>query len=386
MMAKRDYYEVLDLQKNASLEDIKTAYRKLAMKYHPDRNPDDPTAEENFKTATEAYEILSDPQKRQRYDQYGHEGLRGGRDYSNFTNINDIFSHFGDVFGSSIFDDFFNMGGRRRTQRRETGERGSDLKIRLPLTLEEIAKGVEKTLKVKKMGTCSVCNGSGAKSGSGYVSCHTCQGAGEIRQVSRSVFGQFVNISICHTCSGAGQIVKEKCSECSGDGRVQIEETLKVNIPAGVEEGNYLPLRGKGNAGRRNGPGGDLIVVIEERDHEHFARQGDNILYNLTISFPDAALGTELEIPTLDDKEKVKIKAGTQPGSTIVLKDKGIQKLNSYGKGDMIIIVNVFVPSHLNSKDKELLSKLAESDNINPNLKSGKKSKDFFEQLKETFF
>lgn len=385
-MAKRDYYEILDLQKGASIDEVKASYRKLAMKYHPDRNPDNPESEEKFKEATEAYEVLSDAQKRQRYDQYGHEGIRGGMDYSNFTNINDIFSQFGDVFGGSIFDEFFGGGGRRRTHRRDMGERGSDLKIRLPLTLEEIALGAEKTLKIRKMGKCDTCNGSGAKEGSGYASCQTCGGAGEVRQVSRSVFGQFVNISVCPSCNGAGQLIKEKCHSCGGDGRVQVEDTIKVNIPAGVEEGNYIPLRGKGNAGRRNGSAGDLIVVIEEKEHQIFTRQGDNILYSLTISFPDAALGTEVEVPTITGSEKIKIDAGTQPGSTIVLRDKGIQRLNSYGKGEMIVIINVHVPHKLNSNEKELLKQLANSDNIIPNKRTDKKSKDFFDKVKDTFF
>lgn len=385
-MAKRDYYEILEVPKSASVEEVKSAYRKLAMKYHPDRNPDNPEAEEKFKEATEAYEVLSDPQKRQRFDQYGHEGLRGGMDYSSYTDINDIFSRFGDIFGGSIFDDFFGGSSRRRSHRRDMGERGSDLKIRLPLSLEEIAIGVEKTIKVKKMGKCDSCGGSGAKQGSGYASCGTCGGNGEIRQVSRSVFGQFVNISTCPTCNGAGQLIKDKCDSCNGDGRSQVEDTIKVNIPAGVEEGNYIPLRGKGNAGRRNGPAGDLIIVIEEKEHELFTRQGDNILYPLTISFPDAALGTEIEVPTLTGKEKIKIDSGTQPGSTLVLREKGIQKLNSYGKGDMIVIINVHVPHKLNSKEKELLRELAEQDNINSSNKSTKKGKDFFDKVKDTFF
>ncbi len=385
-MAKRDYYEILEVPKSAGVDEIKSAYRKLAMKYHPDRNPDNPEAEEKFKEATEAYEVLSDPQKRQRFDQYGHEGLRGGMDYSSYSDINDIFSRFGDIFGGGIFDDFFGGSSRRRSHKRDMGERGSDLKIRLPLTLEEIAVGVEKTIKVKKMGKCEVCNGSGAKHGSGYSSCSTCGGSGEIRQVSRSVFGQFVNISICPTCNGAGQLIKEKCETCNGDGRSQIEDTIKVKVPAGVEEGNYIPLRGKGNAGRRNGPAGDLIIVIEEKEHELFTRQGDNILYPLTISFPEAALGTEIEVPVLAGKEKVKIDAGTQPGSTLVLKEKGIQRLNSYGKGDMIIIVNVHVPRKLNAREKELLKELASLDNINFNHKSAKKNRDFFDRVKDTFF
>lgn len=384
-MVKRDYYEVLGVDRNASLDEIKSAYRKLAMKYHPDRNPDNPEAEEKFKEAAEAYDVLSDPEKRRRYDTFGHQGLSGGGGFSTYTDINDIFSRFSDIFGGSIFDDFFGTSSRRRSQKRDMGERGSDLRVRLALTLEEIAKGVEKTIKVKKMGRCQACNGSGAKPNSGYTTCPTCGGSGEIRQVSRSVFGQFVNISTCPNCGGYGQVIKEKCDVCNGDGRIQIEETVKVTIPAGVEEGNYIPLRGKGNAGRRNGPSGDLIIVIEEKPHEYFTRQGDNILYPLTISFPEAALGTELEIPTIDGSERIKINPGTQPGSTITLKGKGIKRLNYDSRGDMIVLVNVYIPTKLNSKEKELLKELSKMENINAKPKN-KKNKDFFEKVKDTFF
>lgn len=391
-MAKRDYYEVLGVAKSASPEEIKSAYRKLALQYHPDRNPDNPEADNLFKEATESYEVLSDAQKRARYDQFGHQGMHGGTDYSTNINMNDIFSQFGDIFGGmggggGIFDELFG-GGRRRSssQKRPTGERGSDLKIRLPLGLEEIAVGIDKTLKIKRMVTCESCSGSGAKSGSGMANCASCGGSGEIRQVSRSVFGQFVNISACPTCQGMGKIIKEKCDACSGEGRTQIEDTIKINIPAGVEEGNYIPLRGKGNAGRRNGPAGDLIIVIEEREHDQLVRQGDNVLYNLTISYPEAAMGAEVEIPTLSGPAKIKIEAGSQPGSTIVLKEKGVAHLNSYGKGDLIVIVNVHVPTKLSSKEKALLKELSECENIMPKAKSGKKSKDFFGKMKDAFF
>lgn len=384
-MAKRDYYEVLGVDRNASVDEIKSAYRKLAMKYHPDRNPNDPEAEEKFKEAAEAYDVLSDPEKRRKYDTFGHQGLSGGGGYSTYTDINDIFSRFSDIFGGSIFDDFFGTSSRRRSHRRDMGERGSDLRIRLALTLEEIANGAEKTIKIKRMAKCSDCNGSGAKANSGYATCQTCGGSGEIRQVSRSVFGQFVNISTCPTCGGYGQVIKEKCEVCNGDGRVQVEETVKVTIPPGVEEGNYIPLRGKGNAGRRNGPAGDLIIVIEEKQHDLFTRQGDNILFPLTISFPEAALGAEIEIPTIDGTEKIKIHAGTQPGSTIVLKGKGIKKLNYDSRGDMIVLVNVHIPTKLNSKEKDLIKELATMENIAHKPKN-KKNKDFFEKVKDTFF
>ena len=391
-MEKRDYYEVLEIDRNAGPSEIKTAYRKMAMRYHPDRNPNDKEAEERFKEAAEAYEVLNDPQKKSRYDQFGHEGLRGmgGGRQQGFSDVEDIFSAFSDIFGGrggSIFDDFFGGGGgSRRTRRRSMAQRGSDLKIRLPLTLEEIAKGVEKTLKIKRMITCDECGGTGAASRDAFHKCSVCNGSGEIRQVTRSMFGQFVNISECANCNGTGQIISEPCKKCNGDGRTKTEDKVKVTIPAGVEAGNYLPLRGQGNAGKRGGDPGDLIVVIDEKDHKDFERHGNDVLYNLRISYPDAALGTEVEVPTLFGTEKVKIEPGTQPGSVIKLAAKGIPFLNSYRKGDQNILINVFVPKKLNSDEKELLKVLADSENICPKKKDQKKEKDFFEKIKDIFF
>ncbi len=386
-MSKRDYYEVLGVAKGSSQDEIKSAYRKMALQYHPDRNPDNPEAEEMFKEAAEAYEVLSDGDKRARYDQFGHEGLRGGNDFHQYTNMDDIFSAFGDIFGGGIFESFFGGGGGRQSrQRRPRGERGTDLRVKLPLTLEEIAAGAEKKLKLKKQFACDDCGGTGARAGSGLQKCPSCGGAGEVRQVSRSVFGQFVNITTCPTCNGEGQVVKERCPKCNGDGRVPGEETITVNIPAGVEEGNYINLRGKGNAGKKGGSNGDLIVVIQEKEHEHFRRQDNDVVYNLTISFPEAALGTEIEVPTLAGREKIKIEAGTQPGSVIKLHDKGIPKLNSYGRGSQVIIVNVFVPTKLSGTEKNMLKELEKSENMAPSSKSGKKSKDFFEKVRDAFF
>lgn len=388
-MNKRDYYEILGLTKTATADEIKSAYRKLAMKFHPDRNPDDKDAEAKFKEATEAYEVLGDEGKRKRYDQFGHQGVRAGQDFHQNVNINDIFSQFGDIFGGNggtIFDEFFGGGQRKGGQRRAVGQPGSDLKVRLSLTLEEIASGVEKTLKIKRHRTCDTCNGSGAKSGSGFVTCTTCQGQGEIRQVSRSMFGQFVNISACNTCGGAGQVIKDQCLTCSGEGRVHGETTLKVNVPAGVSSGNYIPIRGKGNAGRRGGDAGDVIVVIEETDHQHFHRDGDDIVYDLTISFPDAVLGGEIDIPTLTGTAALKIEAGTQPGTVLKMRDKGIPHLNSYGKGDQLVRVNIYVPTKLSGKEKDLMKELSSSENIAP--KKGKKSsKDtgFFGKMRDAF-
>lgn len=387
-MSKRDYYEILGVEKGSSVADIKTAYRKLALQYHPDRNPDNKDAEDKFKEATEAYEVLSDENKRSRYDRYGHDGVKMGQDFGTYTNFNDIFSAFGDIFGGggSIFDEFFGGGRRSSSRKRNSGEPGSDIKIRLPLTLEEISTGIEKTIKIKRFVVCDICGGNGALNGTSMRTCQTCNGAGEVRQVSRSMFGQFVNISACPACQGAGQTIDEKCRNCHGEGRVQEEDTLKINVPAGVESGNYIPVRGKGNAGRRSGNLGDLIVIIEEKEHDVLRRHGDNIIYHLSISFPDAALGAELDVPTLWGKEKIKIAAGTQPGTVITLKDKGLPHLNSYGKGNQVVYVNVFVPTSLTPKEKAYLSELQRSKNINPVEKSVKKEKDFFEKIKDAFF
>ncbi|MFH1051092.1 MAG: molecular chaperone DnaJ [bacterium] len=386
-MAKRDYYEILGVDRNADINTIKGAYRKLALQYHPDRNPDNKEAEERFKEATEAYEVLSDQGKRERYNRFGHEGVRQGQDFRTYTNIDDIFTNFGDIFGGSIFDEFFGGSSRRRgSSRRSMGERGSDIKLRLPLTLEEIAKGVEKTIKIKKQVICDSCEGSGAKAGSGHHTCSSCGGSGEIRQVSRSMFGQFVNITTCPHCNGSGTVISEYCPVCSGEGRIYGEDKVKVNIPAGVESGNYLPLRGQGNAGRRSGDAGDLIVIIDEKEHPYFVRREDNIIYHLTVSFTDAALGTEIEVPTLYGSEKMKITSGTQPGTMLTIHDRGIPHLNSYGKGDQFVYINVFVPTNLTSEEKQVLRKLSEGKNFAPDKKSKTKEKDFFDKVKETFF
>lgn len=392
-MEKRDYYEVLGLQQAATKDEIKAAYRKLALQYHPDRNPDNKEAEEKFKEATEAYEVLSDDAKRQRYDRFGHQGLRGGQDFGQYQNVNDIFSMFSDIFGArggsgSIFDDLFGAaGGGRSGQRRNVGEPGSDLKIRLPLSLEEIATGVEKTLKIKRWKSCESCQGKGAKPGTGYTSCTACNGTGEVRQVTRSMFGQFINVSACGACGGAGQIVKEPCGTCQGEGRVRGETTLRVNVPAGVSAGNYIPLRGQGNAGRRGGPAGDVLVIIEEKEHTYFRRDGNNILYNLTISFPDAVLGGEVTVPTLDGEAPLTIEPGTQPGTQLTLKNKGIPNLNGYGKGDLVVLVNIYVPTKLSAKDKTLLKDLAKSPGISPKpdqLRT-QDERDFFDKVREVF-
>jgi molecular chaperone DnaJ len=389
-MAKRDFYEVLGVSRSATQDEIKKAYRQMALKYHPDRNAGDKTAEEKFKEAAEAYEVLSDPEKRQRYDQFGHEGLRG-TNYHDFHDINDIFNTFGDIFsggfGGSIFDEVF--GGGQRSRRRSSaqhGQQGSDLRVRLTLTLEEIAGGVEKKIKVKRQKKCDVCGGSGAKSSSGKTTCPQCGGSGELRQVSRSMFGQFVNITTCPSCEGEGRIIKDPCTACFGEGRVQGESTIKVNVPAGVAEGNYIPLQGQGNAGRHGGPAGDLIVAIEEEPHEHFKRNGDDIIYDLWISYPTAALGGNIEIPTLAGKAKLTIDPGTPAGRLLRMRERGIPHLNNYGRGDELVHVNIWVPKKLNAKEKELLHNLSTAEHINPSeedLKSNDRS--FFEKVKDVF-
>lgn len=391
-MAKRDYYEVLGVSKTVTKDELKSAYRKLAIKFHPDKNPGDKEAEEKFKEASEAYDVLSDDNKRARYDRFGHEGMRGagGGGAQGFSNVDDIFSAFSDIFGgrgSSIFDEFFGAqgGGAQGGRRRSRGERGGDIKIKMPLTLEEIAKGATKKIKIKKWASCSVCSGSGAKTGSGTSTCPTCGGAGEIRQVSKSLFGQFVNVSVCPQCSGAGEIIKEKCPKCTGSGREKEEEEIKVEIPAGVEAGNYLPLQGKGNAGIKGGPAGDLIIIMEEKRHENFTREGDDVIFNLDISFPEAALGTDVEVPTLFGMEKIEIHPGTQPGSTITLHEKGIPHLNTYGNGDQVVVVNIHVPKKLGSEERDLIEQLAKFEKIHPSTKEKSHKSSFFDKVKDLF-
>ena len=365
-MAERDYYEVLGLSKSASQEEIKSAYRKLAMQYHPDRNPDDPSAEEKFKEASVAYDVLSDSNKRQRYDQFGHAGVNSsGGGYNPFGDINDIFSHFSDLFGGGGgFGDIFGSGGGRRRSRRSVGERGSDIKIKMPLTIEEVAFGTTKTIKIKRLVVCKTCNGTGAKSASDKIKCSNCNGTGEVRQVTRSMFGQIVNVGICQSCGGTGEVIKNKCADCKGDGRVPFEDTLDIKIPAGVNNDNYISSQSKGNAGRFGGPSGDLLVVIIELQHEKFKRMGDNVLYSLEVSFPDLAIGSVFEIDTLDGKEKVVVPSGSQPNDSIKLSGKGIQGLNTNRRGDFIVLLNLVIPKKISNKEAELITELSKQPNF----------------------
>ncbi len=307
--------------------------------------------------------------------------MRQGADFHDWsnTNPNDIFSVFNDIFGGgfggSIFDDFFGGGARTRSRAGSAmGERGSDLKISVKLALEEVAGGVEKKVKIKRQEKCQTCGGTGSKSGSAVTTCPTCGGSGELRRATRTMFGQFVNIVQCTTCGGSGKVIKEPCPACGGAGRVNGESTIKVKIPAGVAEGNYLTLRGEGNAGRRGGPNGDLIVVIEEAPHHHFKRDGDDIIYELDLSFPEAALGSEVEVPTLNGRAKLKIEPGIQSGKILRMRDKGLPHLNGYGKGDQLVTINIFTPTKLSSKEKDLLKELDRSSNIKPPSRNGASS------------
>jgi len=387
-MSKRDYYEILGVDKGAGEAELKKAYRKLAMKYHPDRNKGDDAAEKKFKEASEAYDVLRDPQKRERYDQFGHAGVNGGGyggagSYGN-ADFEDIFSRFSDIFGGDIFGGGDPFGQGRSRGRRGSGRPGSDMKLKVGLTMEEIAFGVEKTLKVKKHIECDSCGGTGAETDEDFETCSTCSGTGEVRQVSRTMFGQFVNVQPCPTCAGEGKIIRNKCSKCSGEGRYKSDEKIKVNIPSGVANGNYITLRRQGNTGLRGGQPGDLIVLIEEKKHKHFQREGNDIYFDLMISIPDAILGTEVEVPTLKGKAKVKIEPGTQPGKLLRMKERGINGLNNSGKGDQFINMKVYIPKDLTSEEKKHIEALKGNEHFDP-ISAENREKSFFSKIKDVF-
>jgi molecular chaperone DnaJ len=383
----RDYYEVLNVARDASAADVKRSYRKLALQYHPDRNPGSTEAEAKFKEAAEAYEVLSNPEKRARYDRFGHAGVKGGQNGggAGFQDINDIFSAFSDIFGGSgsVFDEMF-AGGRRGGRRQ--GRPGSDLRIKLPLTLEEISDGTEKKIKVRKHLSCEECSGSGAEHGAdGFIMCGTCQGTGELRQVTRSVFGQFVNVQPCPTCQGEGRTIKEPCHSCDGEGRKRGEETITLNIPAGVMEGNYLTMRGAGNAGQRGGPPGDLRVEIEEVPHKHFSREGLDIFHDVYVSFPDAALGTAVDVPTLQGSARIEIDAGTQSGKVLRMRGRGLPDLNQTHRGDQMVRIHVWTPQRLNAEEKQILEDWRDADSFVPAPEKGERKKSFFSKVKDVF-
>jgi molecular chaperone DnaJ len=382
-MAKRDYYEILGVPKSAAADEIKKAYRKVAMEFHPDRNPGDKSAEEKFKEAAEAYEVLSDPDKKAQYDRFGHAGVGGAAGRGGGMNMDDIFSQFGDIFGDDLFGSFFGGGRSRGGGGRGRGTRGSNLRIKLRMNYEEIAKGAGKTVKVKKYVLCNTCSGSGAKDKGSVQNCSTCNGSGQVRRVSNTFLGQMQTVATCPTCNGEGSTVTSKCGSCKGEGRVYAEETLNIDIPAGVQEGMQLSLSGKGNAGERGGPNGDLIVLIEEEAHAQLQRDGHNVVFDLHVSFPDAVFGASIEVPTIDGKAKIKIPAGTQGGRIFRLKGKGFPVINSYEKGDQLIHVNIWTPQQVSGEEKEMLEKMQKSKNFQPNPEKGEKS--FFEKVREMF-
>lgn len=379
-MTKRDYYEILGVPKGASEADIKSAYRKLALKYHPDRNPGDKSAEDKFKEATEAYEILKDSQKRQMYDQYGHAGLPGGGfgggfDFGGFD-LGDALRAFMRDFGGfgGGFEDIF--GGGHRQMR----NRGEDLKAKIALSLEEIATGAQKKLKVRRYAECGECGGSGLAPGTTRNSCPDCRGSGQIRTISKTFLGTIQQVRTCPRCRGAGEVIANPCQACGGEGRVKGESTVTVKVPPGVSEGHYMTMENQGNAARNRGETGDLIVVFYEEEHDIFTRQGDNIICQMPISFTMAALGGELTVPTLDGDYSLKIPSGTQSGKVFRLRGKGVPHLNSHGNGDELVQVAVWTPDKLSSEDRELLQRLHDSESFTP----PKSNKSFFEKLRKS--
>lgn len=381
MAEKRDYYEVLGVEKNASADEIKKAYRKKAIQYHPDKNPGDKAAEEKFKEAAEAYEVLSDPQKRQRYDQFGHAGMGGAGGFSGGgMSMEDIFSHFGDIFGGAGFDlgDLFGGGGRSRGPR---VRRGSDMRVKVRLTLEEIATGCEKKIKVRKLVQCKSCNGTGSEDGR-TETCPTCKGTGRTVRQQRGIFGMMQVQAECETCHGEGQIIKNKCAKCNGEGVVRDEEIITINIPAGVAAGMQLTMQGKGNAAPHGGIAGDLLILIEEEQHKDFIRQDSDLIYNLLLDMPTAILGGQIQIPTLSGEARITITPGTQPGKVLRMRGKGLPRIDQYGRtygtGDLLINVGVYIPERLSKDERKLIEKLQDSPNIAP---GSADKKNFFQNL-----
>lgn len=349
MTTKRDFYEILGVSKSASKEEIKKAYRQKAIQYHPDKNPGDKEAEDKFKEAAEAYEVLSDDNKRARYDQFGHAGMgSSGGGYSHDWNIEDIFSQFGDIFGGHFgsFGGFGGFGGGGGRGGRRVA-RGTDLRVKVKLNYSEIANGVEKKIKVNKYVNCKSCDGTGAEGSSGFTTCSTCRGSGYVTRVTNTILGQMQSTSPCPTCNGEGKTINNKCKACSGEGVVRDNEVITIKIPAGVAEGMQLNVSGKGNAARRGGVPGDLLVIIEEEKHPELIRDGNDLIYNLSVSIPDAILGAPIEIPTIDGKVKIKIEPGTQPGKILRLRGKGLPEVNSYNRGDLLVAINVYIPKSL---------------------------------------
>ena len=384
-MEKRDYYDVLEISKGASKDEIKKAYRKQALKYHPDKNPGDKKAEELFKEAAEAYEVLSNDEKKSRYDKFGHAGMGGASGgFGGSMTMEDIFSSFGDIFGdafgSSFGGSFGGFGGGRRGTR---VNKGSNLRVKVKITLKEVATGAEKKLKVSKYSTCNTCNGTGAADPSSIASCSTCHGTGQVTRVVNTMLGQMQTSSICQSCGGEGKTITKKCNACYGEGIIQKEEIIKVNIPAGLAKGMQMTIGGKGNAARRGGINGDLLVVIDEEEHPELIREGNDLIYNLFISIPDAILGTHVEIPTIDNNVKIKIETGIQSGKILRLRGKGLPEVNGYGRGDLLVNVNVWVPKNISKEEAKIIEKFRESKSFEP--APDKNDKSFFERMKGYF-
>ena len=382
-MGNRDYYEVLGVSKEATKEEIKKAYRKQALKFHPDKNPGDKKSEENFKEAAEAYEVLSNDEKKARYDRYGHAGVGGaGNSYGGQgMTVEDIFSSFGDIFGDA-FGGFggFGGGGRRGGKR---VNKGSNLRVKVKLTLQEIASGTEKKIKVTKYDTCDTCQGTGAADASSMTTCSTCHGSGHVIRVTNTMLGQMQTTSVCPSCGGEGKTITKKCPACYGEGILQKEEIIKINIPAGVAKGMQMTVGGKGNAPRRGGINGDLLVVFDEDEHADLIREGNDLIFNLFISIPDSILGTHVEVPTVENNVKIKIEPGTQPGKILRLRGKGLPEVNGYGRGDLLVNVNVWIPKNISREELKIFEKFKESDSFTP--KPDKNDRGFFDRMKGYF-
>lgn len=390
MSEKRDYYEVLGVGRDATADEIKKAYRKAAIQFHPDKNPGDKNAEEKFKEAAEAYDVLSNPEKKARYDQFGHAGMGGasgaggfggfGGEYGGFT-MEDIFSRFGDIFGGGRFGGFGSgsgYGGR-------SVNRGSDLRVKVRLTLAEIVKGTTKKLKIKKDIACDSCGGKGAKDSNSYATCSTCNGSGHVVQVVNTFFGRTQTTTGCPTCGGSGKVITAPCAKCHGSGTVKGEEIVEINIPAGVGEGMQLSVSGKGNAAKQGGVNGDLLVVIEEEAHPELKREGNDLIYNLQLNVADAVLGASVEIPTVEGKARIKIEPGMMAGRVLRLRGKGIPDVNGYGTGDLLAVVDIYIPAHVSPAEKEALEKFRSSDNFKPKETANSKTKNLFERMRNFF-
>ncbi|MFA6334765.1 MAG: molecular chaperone DnaJ [Bacteroidales bacterium] len=387
-MAKRDYYEVLGVAKNASADEIKKAYRKLALKFHPDKNPGNKEAEEKFKEAAEAYDVLSNPDKKARYDQFGHAGMSGASNGGGFSgsgfSMDDIFSQFGDIFGGHFgggFGGFSGFGGSSRSGKKVN--RGSDIRIRVRVDLKDIAHGAEKKVKINKQVICRECNGRGAKSEADIHTCETCRGTGQVTRVTQTILGTMQTASICPVCGGEGKTILKPCGRCGGDGLVKEMEEISFKIPAGVAQGMQLTVQGKGNAAKRGGVNGDLLVVIEEEEHPELQRDGNDLIYSLFISIPDAILGSDADVSSVDGKLRIKIEPGTQSGKILRLRSKGLPDVNGYGNGDLLVYIQIWTPKKLERQERELLERLKNSENFKPN--PNKEDRNFFDRMKKMF-